>query len=804
MKEFSLNRKKNIIEYDRTITWVNRFIKNANSQPDHNAVIDSCGSYTYSELDRISNKIACYLLKQGIKPDDYVAVKMRRIKEFAAVILGIHKAGAAYVPIDPDYPKNRIDYMISNSDSKIVIDEDMIEKILSSRIKASPVNNSRVDGQASLIYTSGSTGTPKGVMLRHSALNASIAWNIYLFGLDSSKKNIHFPSFSFALSSHDFFGPLVAGGEVHILNDEIRKDIMGIYNYINSNRITGMSISTSIGMALLNKLEVNMDYIMLAGERLLPIKRFTKTKIFNGYGSTEFGACNLYHVVDEKDAEEKSVPIGKSMPGIEAFVCDNDFNLVPQGEIGQLCLCGEQMSDGYLKLDESTSDSFIDCPFIPGKKMYCTGDLVRCNEDGTMKYIGRNDSQVKLRGFRIELGEVEATAASFEGIIRTCAKIVNSKLVLYYSADRRIDKDEFKNHISQVLADYMVPAVFMQLDTMPLTPNGKIKRDALPVPKTISENIEGPKNDDEEFMLEVAKKYVPDAEFGVTDDLMLMGMDSLKLMTYVQEINEKLPKVTLADIMHHRSIRSTLNCRRRMIWFYDTYDVKKPTMVFIHGIVPISVTMPKFKVWNKHFNILVFEPLEEHYNILFRAGGFDEVVGLYSLLLSIYIPDDAKVAVFMGYCYGGTIAAYLAKRWQKDHGTMPGVVLGDSFFVLGKKGTDNVLDVMDMSLKSGKHTSSVEVVKHKFKVLAELEKQKTALGKYEGKGIFISAGKYQGKMFEDMKEQTVLENEKFIKKYLPNIQIVTFEDSDHDDLYNDQALIDEYLKMLLELADWKI
>ena len=161
MKEFSLNRKKNIIEYDRTITWVNRFIKNANSQPDHNAVIDSCGSYTYSELDRISNKIACYLLKQGIKPDDYVAVKMRRIKEFAAVILGIHKAGAAYVPIDPDYPKNRIDYMISNSDSKIVIDEDMIEKILSSRIKASPVNNSRVDGQASLIYTSGSTGKPK-------------------------------------------------------------------------------------------------------------------------------------------------------------------------------------------------------------------------------------------------------------------------------------------------------------------------------------------------------------------------------------------------------------------------------------------------------------------------------------------------------------------------------------------------------------------------------------------------------------------------------------------------------------------
>ena len=545
------------VAFDATRTYIDMLLDQVAKHPDKRAVVAKDGEYTYDQLDQASNAIAHYLIAQGVTPGSFVAVKMRRVKEVPAAIAGIQKAGAAYIPIDPEYPADRIAYMLEDSQAKVVLTEEAVAGILSQNPDYSPVNLAHESLPAYMIYTSGSTGKPKGVVILHHSLTASIAWRTPIFGFDHNSRNAAHPSFSFDASVEDLFAPLANGGEVHILSEEIRMDLDMIYDYLKANGITGMSMSTQIGMSLVNAHpDLDMQYIVVGGEKLLPCAK-TRVKIYNGYGPTEFTVCSSYHLVDqEKDVD---IPIGRAVPNSYSLVCDACGNLLPLGMTGELCLAGIQISEGYYNRPELNRERFVDCRYLAGQKMYRTGDLARYNADGELEYQGRIDFQVKLRGFRIELGEVENTASQFAGVKQVIALVKNKQLVLYYTADEKVQEADLKAFMAAGLTEYMVPSVFIRMDAMPLNPSGKIDRRALPEPTRTAERSVAPRGEEERRAYEALAKILGYEDFGVTDDFNDVGLTSLSAMQYAAQLSNMFNKaIRVSDLAKYPTIESLL------------------------------------------------------------------------------------------------------------------------------------------------------------------------------------------------------------------------------------------------------
>ncbi|MBQ7477703.1 MAG: amino acid adenylation domain-containing protein, partial [Selenomonadaceae bacterium] len=393
------------LAYNQKETWLDLFLHHAKNTPEKTAVVDSRGAFTYGDLDRASDSIAIYLLKNGVVAGDFVALKMGRVKEFFAAVIAVHKVGAAYVPVDPEYPEERIRYMLEDSEAKAVLTAETVAETLAKYPEAESVNRAAPEGRAYMIYTSGSTGRPKGVVQSHRSLRALVAWMLDKFDIAEESVHAEHPSFSFDASLMDLFCPLSAGGTLHIFSEALNRDMAEMKEYMVGHHISMATFSTQIGMAMVNQYpELPLRYLMMGGEKMLPCKR-TNIRLINGYGPTEFTVCSSYHLVDqERDAD---IPIGRPVPNTYSFICDTYGHLLPQGMAGELCLAGSQIAEGYWKQPELTEKSFVACSFLPGQKMYRTGDLARYNEAGELEYLGRIDNQVKLRGFRIEMGEIE-------------------------------------------------------------------------------------------------------------------------------------------------------------------------------------------------------------------------------------------------------------------------------------------------------------------------------------------------------------------------------------------------------------
>ena len=523
------------ISYDRDETWLDLFFDIVGKMPSKTAVVADNGSYTYEELDKASSEVAAYLLEKGVKENDFVAVRMGRVKEFATAVVGIHRAGAAYVPIDPDYPDERIAYMLEDSGSKEVLTQEKVSGLVGKYPDKGRVNRATPKHRAYMIYTSGSTGRPKGVIQSHRSLRCFLAWAAVFPGLDESSVNGLHTSFSFDVSLHDLFGSLSAGGTLCIMPEEIRRDLPKIKDYIEEHHITAMSMSTQIGMALINRYpDMKLRYCMIGGEKMLPCEK-TDIMLINGYGPTEFTIFSNYHVVDQKK-DTGNIPIGRAVPNTWSYVCDEQGRLLPLGLVGELCLAGPQIAEGYLGLQKLTSERFVDCPHLQGEKMYRTGDLARYNENGELLCLGRIDTQVKLRGFRIELGEIETVARGYRGIEKTAAEVRRDQLVLYYTEDDSrggfLDAGDLKAFLASKLTDYMVPSVYMRLDSMPLTPNGKIDRKKLPEPDMKPVGPEESRKTDalDEILLEIIKEAIGIEITSFETPLIHQGMTSITSM----------------------------------------------------------------------------------------------------------------------------------------------------------------------------------------------------------------------------------------------------------------------------------
>ena len=380
------------------------------------------------------------------------------------------------MPVDADYPKDRIDYIMQDSGARLEITGLAYENgrlVLNGRQlepdrNVKPVNKARPELLAYMIYTSGSTGKPKGVMMPHRGMTNFIHSVCEECSLNENSRISCHSNFAFDVSVESLYPALTAGGSVFIFPEEARRDTAALRKLISDYRITGGGYSTAVGQLIAADERLDVEYINLAGEKMTTVPNVTGT-VINGYGPTETCYCTFYRV--EKDREYANIPIGRPLPNLTGYVVDRYGQLMPRGLTGELCIAGPQVARGYWNRPDLTAEKFEKLRST-GENVYHTGDLVRYNDENQLEYLGRMDFQVKLSGFRIELGEIDNVASQFSGISQVIAQVKKigstESLVLYYSADRQIDKDELKSFMAKSLAEYMVPAVFMQLDEMPM------------------------------------------------------------------------------------------------------------------------------------------------------------------------------------------------------------------------------------------------------------------------------------------------------------------------------------------------
>ncbi|MGX8696519.1 MAG: non-ribosomal peptide synthetase, partial [Prevotella sp.] len=435
------------LDIDPTMTFVKAFEQCASRHPDNLAVADAKDGLTYGELSRRSDILAHRLIESGVKPNDFVAVMLPRTIDFPLAVIAIHKAGAAYVPIDLDYPEERKQYMLDHSQAKLVIDSRFISEtdFVVSGFAADNIDLSTPEGLAYMIYTSGSTGRPKGVMIRQANLWNFIQNFSHVTRMTAEDRVSAHRSFSFDAHLKDLYAVLVQGGSLHIMPEHIRRDLHAIRQFIIDNRITVAGFTTTLGMLVLNTFDdLPIRLLNVGGERLHDVYS-DHIVIVNCYGPTECTDDFFFHRI-EPGERLHNVPIGRPVSNGHCFLIDTQGRLVPRGAVGELCFAGVQVASGYWRQPELTAEKFTDCPFLSPLtthhsplRMYHTGDLCRWNVDGLMEYVGRKDDQVKLRGFRIEFGEVENRAAHFEGICQAVAvikKVAGSDtLCLYYTAN---------------------------------------------------------------------------------------------------------------------------------------------------------------------------------------------------------------------------------------------------------------------------------------------------------------------------------------------------------------------------------
>ena len=591
------------IDVDLSKTFANLFTEQAQRTPDAPAVVDRDSQLTYGEMDRYSNALARQLIDFGVQPNDFVCVMLDRFKEFPLAVLSIHKAGAAYTPLDFEYPNERLSYMLENSESKVLITshdvleakkaegdfstaaaktffiDDFMEGVRSQesgdRSQESGVRSqeaidlSEPDGLAYMIYTSGSTGKPKGAMLHQAGLRNFIAVVIDMEKLTANDRISGHRSFSFDAHIEDMYPVLTLGGSFHIMPTEIRKDLAAIRQFLIDHQCTGGGYSTAMTCLLLNTFDdLPIRFTTGGGEKMDGVFS-DHIEIINVYGPTECTDDTSYYSIAPGRRVE-NIPIGQSVANNWNFIVDTAGNLVPQGVAGELCFAGVQVGRGYWRLPERTAKSFVDCPFVKEDRwgrpvrMYHTGDLCRWNEDGQIEYMGRIDTQVKLRGFRIELGEIESKALNIEGIRQAAAEVRkvmgNEHLVLYYTLEigSTITGENIRKTLdASSLADYMVPDAYMQMDSMPMTPNGKINRKALPAPEMKrATEYEAPKGEREELFCSIFSDILKIKEVGATDNFFEIGGTSINAIKVIVEASKHGVQIVFNDLFNLKTPRA--------------------------------------------------------------------------------------------------------------------------------------------------------------------------------------------------------------------------------------------------------
>ncbi|QKG84618.1 amino acid adenylation domain-containing protein [Kroppenstedtia pulmonis] len=546
---------------------------------DQIAVVDGESTYTYHDLNKKADQIAFLLRQNKVGPGTIIGVYQKRSIDLIASFLGVLKAGANFVPLDPSYPMERITWMIKDTCTPVILTQTELadrlpnygfETVLVDQVSTTSIeiNSEELtvgvtpDDLAYIIYTSGSTGKPKGVMIRHRSLVNFIYSYVGRRRLNSSDRVTQFASISFDMAMAEIFPTLVQGATL-VLRPESILAANDFMNWIHREQASVINLPTAYWHYLVNELEVGKDVfpdsvrlVDIGGEKasMSVYKKWTQlTKgaihFINGYGPTEttVSVCNYSGQADPLD-ECTEIPIGRVYPNVELYVLDHHRQPVPIGVSGELYIGGIALAIGYLHLPDVTAQKFVPHPFKAGERLYRTGDRVRYRKDGQLEYIERIDSQVKIRGFRIELGEVEATLEQHPDVQQALVTVREDlipgqkHLVAYLKGENRSGSVEsVRKFLKETLPDYMMPASFVHIQDFPLTPGGKIDRNLLPkpqAPQMLNEN-EQPRNPVEERLASIWKEVLNREQIGIHQNFLEIGGHSLLATQVMSRIHNE-------------------------------------------------------------------------------------------------------------------------------------------------------------------------------------------------------------------------------------------------------------------------
>ena len=674
--------------------------------PDAIAVVFEDQQLTYEQLNIRANQLAHYLKFLGVKTDDLVAVCMERSLDVIVGLLGILKAGGAYVPIDPDYPQERINFMLQDTQVKIILTEEkLVEKLqvcsenkilivcldrdwqkISQNSETNLNNTVSAENRAYVIYTSGSTGTPKGVEVVHRSINRLLFGVNYAY-LDTTQRFLQMAPIAFDASTFEIWGALLHGARCVIFPKNI-PTATSLREAIDKHDITILWLTTALFNGVIDddsQALSGLKQLLIGGEALSvahvqkALETMPLTQIINGYGPTEsttFTCC--YPIPKQLETNIKSIPIGCPIANTQVYILDKYLQPVPIGVVGELHIGGAGLARGYLHRPELTQDKFIPNPFekTEDSKLYKTGDIARYLPDGNIEYVGRIDNQVKIRGFRIELGEIEAILSQNESIQNVCVIVRednpgDKRLVAYIvpKSGETLTNSDLRQFLTQRLPSYMIPSAFVIVEFLPLTANGKVDRRSLKAPTNTSDSDRfiDARNQLELKLVQIWSDVLKLDKIGVQDNFFDLGGHSLLASYLITQIKQQLNKeITLATLFQNPTIE-------QLATIIET-DSDKSNQSCLVAIQPNGSKPPFFCVPGAGGRPFYFyhlgrylgkdQPFYSFENDLYQQfGAITRIEDIASIYIKAMQDLQPQGPYFLGgHSYGGNVAFEMAQQ----------------------------------------------------------------------------------------------------------------------------------------------
>lgn len=598
----------------RSDNVITLFAEQAAANPNALALFFKGQEYTYKQLDDWSAKLANYLRFKGVQQGDKVPVCMKRGPELVAGILAILKTSACYIPVDPAYPTDRINYMLADAGARhiltskawySVIHTSEAEIICVEDAEEYTATNDFITADAGtaayIIYTSGTTGNPKGVMISHASLCNLTGWHKRVYNLTSQSRTTLLAGVGFDASVWEMWSALACGASIFIIEDEQRLEVETLVDFYAEHKITHSFIPTALVKEFIshaNKPALALQFLLTGGDQLPAIDTSQLGfAIVNNYGPTENTVVATYYPLNDHNTD--AVPlIGKPVDNTRIYILDDARNLQPLGVPGELCIGGAQVAMGYLNQPLLSAEKFVNDPFTQaaGAKIYRSGDLARWMPDGNIEFLGRKDDQVKIRGYRVELGEIESALQTAPGVLQAVVIAKsgenndNKRLIAYVVPDATWNKAAAIDHLQSKLPEYMIPSVLMELDELPLTANGKVDKKQLPDPDSAAAQSGGyhaPRNEAEQQLAEIWEELLGAERVGIRDNFFELGGDSIITIQVVSRARRLGLDLQVGDMFSHQTIAAlsaVLNGRTAM----PEIAKEQETLNGSSGLLPIQ------------------------------------------------------------------------------------------------------------------------------------------------------------------------------------------------------------------------
>ncbi|TKI55070.1 amino acid adenylation domain-containing protein [Brevibacillus antibioticus] len=603
--EISFADRQLIAEYNDTTepieptTLHQLFIQQAKRVPQNIAAMDEYTQISYRELDERSNQVANALESQGVGLHDFVAISAERRVETVIHILGILKIGAAFVPIDPEYPAERRDYIYKYSNCIAMIDSTMDVSSFSNVYEPS-ADTFHVRNTAYVIHTSGSTGNPKGVVITHAAVTNTILDINQKFNVTDTDKLIGLSSFCFDLSVFDLFGALSAGASLYIVADS--RDMSEMIRLMNHHQFTVWNSVPAFMDLLMEQvpddfLNESLRVVMLSGDWIpaqLPariVQKFTQAEVISLGGATEVSIWSIYYPIKDVKRHQLSIPYGYPLANQTLYVLNHRIDFCPVDVMGELYIGGVGLAEGYLNEMEKTNSAFIKHPTLG--PLYRTGDYGILRREGYIEFLGRKDHQIKIRGFRIELGEIENSLLAYPGVQRAVVLVREEKgkklLIAYFTASGKIPSADLKAFVANKLPEYMVPSGIVQLSEIPLSATGKVDRkllQALEVSLDLGHTYTAPRNETEHQLVRIWQEILNVEKVGIQDNFFELGGDSLRLQRVKNRIENKFNlKISVSKLFEEPTVEGLA----KYIFAMDVYDsIATPVQVQLEATASVQ------------------------------------------------------------------------------------------------------------------------------------------------------------------------------------------------------------------------